>query len=547
MSMPNQRWRQSQHRGLVIDRRGMVATAQPLASAAGMNVLREGGNAADAILAAAATLGVTLGSTNSLGGDMFCLYYDAKTRAVTGFNGNGAAGSGATLEAMRAQGLKYMPARGPLTVTVPGAVDGYCELHKRFGTMPLSRLFADAIEYADNGFPIGQQLSRIIGTFTPELREEVEWSKVYLPGGRPPKAGENFVQKDYAWSLRQVAEGGRDAFYEGEVGKRIIATVEARGGLLTSEDLRVHRTEVYSPISTTYRGKTVYETQPPSQGFVVLEMLNLLEPTDLQSLGWGSAAAIHQMVEAKKLAFADRWEYMGDPRFVDTPLDTLIDKRYAADRRRSIDPVKAMTAAAAGSPSEAAADTTYLCAVDGQGNAASFIHTIYHQFGSGVVAAGTGITLTNRGRAFVLDDVHPNRIAPRKRTMHTLNCYLLTEDDELTLVGGTPGADSQPQWNVQVLTDLLDFGLNEQQAAESPKWVSIPGTIHSEMGQPYVLQMEDGFGDEVVGELERMGHRVALQPRWGLRGSVQLIRRDPESGALFGASDPGSDGMAIGY
>jgi gamma-glutamyltranspeptidase / glutathione hydrolase len=545
--MANQRWRQSQHRGLVIARRGMVATAQPLASAAGMNILREGGNAADAILASAATLGVTLGSTNSLGGDMFCLYYDAKTRTVTGFNGNGAAGSGATLEAMRALGLKHMPARGPLTVTVPGAVDGYCELHKRFGTLPLSRLFADAIEYADNGFPIGQQLSRIIGTFAPELREETEWSKVYLPGGRPPKTGENFVQKDYAWSLRQVAEGGRDAFYEGEVGKRIVAAVEARGGLLTSEDLKAHRTEVYSPIATTYRGKTVYETQPPSQGFIVLEMLNLLEPSDLGSLGWGSAAAIHQMVEAKKLAFADRWEYMGDPRFVDTPIDTLIDKRYAADRRRQIDPMKAMAAAAAGSPSEVAADTTYLCAVDGQGNAASFIHTIYHQFGSGVVAAGTGITLTNRGRGFVLDEVHPNRITPRKRTMHTLNCYLLTEGDELALVGGTPGADSQPQWNVQVLTGLLDFDLNEQQVAESPKWVSIPGTVPSEMGQPYVLQMEDGFGSEVVAELERMGHRVSLQPRYGLRGSVQLIRRDPDSGTLFGASDPGSDGMAIGY
>jgi gamma-glutamyltranspeptidase/glutathione hydrolase len=545
--MSDQRWRRKQHRGLVIARRGMVATAQPLASAAGLQILREGGNAADAILASAATLGVTLGSTNSLGGDMFCLYYDAKTRSVTGFNGNGSAGSGATLEAMRALGLQHLPARGPLTVTVPGAVDGYCELNKRFGTMPLTKVFADAIGYAENGFPIGQQLSRIIGHFEPELRHEVQWSNVYLPGGRPPKPGENFVQRDYAWSLRQVAEGGRDAFYEGEVGKRIVAAIESRGGLLTTEDLKLHRTEVYSPISTTYRGKTVYETQPPSQGFIVLEMLNLLEPDDLASLGWGSAAAVHQMVEAKKLAFADRWEYMGDPRFVDTPLDTLIDKRYAASRRRSIDPLRAMTSAAAGSPSEAAADTTYLCAVDGEGNAASFIHTIYAQFGSGVVAAGTGITLTNRGRAFVIDEVHPNRITPRKRTMHTLNCYLLTEDDDLVLVGGTPGADSQPQWNVQVLTGLLDFGMNEQEAAESPKWVSIPGTIPSEIGQPYVLQMEDGFGSEVVSQLERMGHRVSLQPRYGLRGSVQLIRHDAETGSLFGASDPGSDGMAMGY
>jgi gamma-glutamyltranspeptidase/glutathione hydrolase len=525
----------------------MVATAHPLASAAGLQILREGGNAADAILASAATLGVTLGSTNSLGGDMFCLYYDAKTRSVTGFNGNGPAGSGATLEAMRALGLKHMPVRGPLTVTVPGAVGGYCELNKRFGTMPLSRLFADAIHYAEDGHPIGQQMSRIIHTFANELKEEVEWSKVYLPKGRAPKPGENFVQKDYGWSLRQVAEGGREAFYEGEPAERIITALEARGGLLTRDDLKKHRTEVYAPISTTYRGKTIYETQPPSQGFIVLEMLNLLEPENLSSMGWGSAEAVHRMVEAKKLAFADRWEFMGDPRFVDAPTEMLIDKHYASDRRRGIDPNQAMAVAPAGSPREAAADTTYLCAVDGQGNAASFIHTIYHQFGSGVVAGGTGITFTNRGRAFVLDETHPNRIMPGKRTMHTLNCYLLTENDDLALVGGTPGADSQPQWNVQILTDLLDFNLNEQQAAESPKWISTPGTVPSELGAPFVLEMEEGFGPEVVAQLERMGHQVDLRPRYGLRGSVQIIRRDPETAALFGASDPGSDGLAIGF
>lgn len=545
--MSDATWDGGQHRGLAIAQRGMVATAHPLASAAGLQILREGGNAADAILASAAVLGVALGSTNSLGGDMFCLYYDAKTRSVTGFNGNGPAGSGATLEAMRAKGLRFMPARGPLTATVPGAVDGYCELNKRFGTMPLTRLFADAIHYAENGHPIGQQISRVIASHAKELKDEVEWSKVYLQKGRPPKAGEHFVQKDYGWSLRQVAEGGREAFYEGEVAKRMLATIEARDGLLTAEDLKKHRTEVYSPISTSYRGKTVYETQPPSHGFIVLEMLNMIEPDDLKAMGWGSAAAVHRMVEAKKLAFADRWEFMGDPRHVSPPTDILISKRYAADRRRSIDPSHAMERAAPGAPREIAADTTYLCAVDGQGNAASFIHTTYSPFGSGVVAAGTGITFTNRGRAFVLDETHPNRIQPGKRTMHTLNCYLLTEGDDLYLVGGTPGADSQPQWNVQVLTDLLDFDLNEQQAAESPKWVSLPGSVPSEIGSPFVLQMEDGFSPDAVAELSRMGHKIELSPRYGLRGSVQLIRRDSESGALFGASDPSSDGLAIGY
>jgi len=545
--MSDRTWQRSQQRGVPIARRGMVATAHPLASASGLDVLLEGGNAADAILASAAVLGVTLGSTNSLGGDMFCLYYDAKTRSVTGFNGNGAAGSKATIESLRARGLKHLPPRGPLTVTVPGAVDGYCELNRRFGTMPISRLFADAIHYAEDGHPLGQQMSRLIGAHAKQFHDEAEWAKVFLPNGRAPRAGEVFVQKDYGWSLRQVAEGGRDAFYGGEPAKRILATLDARDGLITAEDLINHRTEVYTPIATTYRGRTVHETQPPSQGFIVLEMLNMLEPEDLASMGWGSAQAIHRMVEAKKLAFADRWELMGDPRFVDAPTDVLISKGYAADRRRRIDPNQASDTVGAGSPREVAADTTYLCAVDGQGNAASFIHTIYAGFGSGVVAAGTGITLTNRGRAFTLDETHPNRIRPGKRTMHTLNCYLLTQGDELLLVGGTPGADSQPQWNVQMLTDLLDFGFNEQEAAESPRWVSVPGTVPSEIGSPYVLQMEEGFAPETLADLERMGHRIEQHSLHGLSGSVELIRRDPETGSLFGGSDPRADGLAIGF
>jgi gamma-glutamyltranspeptidase/glutathione hydrolase len=540
-------WQKIQQRGIPIAQRGMVATASPLASASGLQILREGGNAADAAVAAAATLGVTLGNTNSMGGDMFCLYYDAKTRSVTGFNGNGAAGSLATLEHLHSLGLKHMPERGPLTVTVPGAVDGYCELSRRFGSMPLNRLLADAIHYAGEGHPITQNTSRVIPTIARQYPDEVEWHKIFTPDGRVPKAGDILVQPDYAWTLRQVAEGGRDAFYEGEVAKRIVRALEPRGGLLTEADFKSHHTEVYTPITSTYRGLTVHETQPPSQGFLVLEMLNLVEPEELGAMGWGSAAAIHQMVEAKKLAFLDRWEHMGDPRFVRVPTEKLISKAYAHERRRAIDPNHAMEAAPSGLPVEFAADTTYLCAVDGEGNGASLIHTVFHPYGSVVVAGGTGLVLTNRGRAFSLDEGHPNAIAPGKRTMHTLNAYILTDGDELVILGGTQGADHQPQWNVQVLTGMLDFGLNVQQTAEQPRWISTPGTIPSEIGKPYELELEEGFDPAVYRQLEQLGHKVVRRPQNAFGSSVQVIRRDPETGALWGGSDPRADGLAVGF
>ena len=536
-----------QHRSVVMARRGMVATAHPLASNAGLAVLREGGNAADAALAAAAVCGVTLCGTNGIGGDMFCLYYDAKTQTLTGFNGNGAAGSGAAIAELRKRGFQHMPARGPLTVTVPGAVDAYSELHKRFGTMPMSRLFADAIYYAKAGHPVSERVSAIIAQESKELGKSKDWAQVYMPRGRAPQPGEILTQPDLARSLQLIAEGGRDAYYRGELGRKVVETVQAGGGFLVDADLEAHATDVYTPINTTYRGRTIHETRPPSHGFIVLEMLNLLEHDDLASMGFGSAGTIHRMVEAKKLAFADRWAHMGDPRFVDAPTDELISKPYAARRRRDLNAERAAEAVPAGSVASVAADTTYLCTVDEHGNAASFIHTLYQMMGSGVMVPGTGIVLTNRGRAFVLDESHPNWLAPGKRTMHTLNCYMAFENGELILVGGTPGADSQPQWNVQVLTDLFDFGMNVQQAAEAPRWVSVPGSVPAEQDAPYELQIEEGFEPETLRELEQMGHRIVRAPRWSLSGSVELIRRDPATGTLFGGSDPRTDGAAVGF
>lgn len=545
--MPGRDGRFPQHRGLALARGGMIASAHPLVSSSGLQILRAGGNAADAAIAAAAVCGVTLSGMCGLGGDMFCLYYDAASRSVIGFNGNGAAGSGASVEAVRRQGHRFVPQRGPLAVTVPGAVHGYYELHRRFGSLPWSHLFDEAIRYADEGHPVSEGTSGAIAAAAPQLAGEEEWARLYLPHGRAPEPGEVLVQRDLAGSLRHVAEGGRDAFYGGDIACRIAATLRARGGFVTEADLAAHATEVYTPIATTYRGLTIHETRPPSQGFIVLEMLNLLEGYDLAAMGFGSAAAIHHMVEAKKLAFADRWAHMGDPRFVAAPTAELISKEYAAERRRALDPARAGNAAPAGLPRGVAADTTSFCVVDGQGNAASFIHTLYSGFGSGVAVPGTGIVLTNRGYAFSLEEEHPNLLAPGKRTMHTLNCYIVTDGDELAVVGGTPGGDSQPQWNVQTLTDLIDFGMNPQQAVEAPAWVSTPGTEPPSRDAPYALQLEEGFDPAALDELERMGHRVQRFGRLQIGGRVQVIRRDPTSGVLQGGSDPRADGCAIGF
>ena len=546
--MPRTHGATPQYRGVVMARGGMVASSHPLASAAGLHILRSGGNAADAAVATAAACGVVLSGQCGLGGDMFCLYYDVATRTLTGFNGSGVAGSGATIDELRRRGHDYVPARGPLSVTVPGAVHGYYELHSRFGSLPWARLFDDAIRYAEQGHPYHQDIHTYVARTVPQIQHETEWTRVYMPAGQLPRPGEFLVLSDLAWSLRQVADGGRDAFYRGEIARRIAATLAERGGFIAEADLAAHTTEVYTPLSTTYRGLTVHETQPPSQGFLVLEMLNLLEGFDLAAMGFGSAAAIHHMVEAKKLAFADRWAYMGDPRFVEVPTAELIGKAYAAARRRALNPERASDDVPAGALSTAApASTTYFCVVDGDGNAASFIHTLFSGMGSGVTVPGTGIVLTNRGSAFVLDEHHPNRLEPGKRPMHTLNCYVVTDGDELVLVGGTPGADSQPQWNVQTLTNLFDFGMNVQQAVEAPSWVSIPGTDPRTWNAPYELQLEAGFAPDTIAGLERLGHRVRRFERLELGGNVQLIRRDPATGVLHGGSDPRADGCAVGF
>ena len=526
---------------------GMIATAHPLASAAGLGVLQRGGNAMDAALAASAVCNVVLPEMCGLGGDTFFLYHEAASGRTYGLNSSGIAPSAASREEFLRQGQGQMPFYGPLSVGVPGAVDAYAVAAERFASRPLAELFAPAIAYAERGHPLAPSVARHIAGAAAELAKYPASAATYLPGGRPPAPGRRFANPALARSLRLVAERGRAAFYEGELGERIVAALRDLGGLFTMEDWAGHRAELYEPpIATTYRGKTVYQTSLPSQGHILLEELNIVEHEDLAALGHNSAAAIHLLVEAKKLAYADRLAHAGDPRFVDTPLDLLISKEFAARRYREIDPRRAREPRGAPLP-ERGGDTTYLCVVDRDGNACSYITSLSAAMGSGVVAGDTGILLNNRvGRGFTLEEGHPNVLAGGKRTMHTLNCFLVADGGRPWLVGGTPGGDGQPQWNLQLLTNIIDHGLDLQAAIEAPRWTSFPGTDPINLHQPFELRVEDRVGPEVLRGLEERGHRVTPLGPWSAGGAAQLIALDPD-GALRGGSDPRAEGQALGY
>ena len=543
-------------------RNGLVAAGQPLAAAAGLEVLARGGNAVDAALAMAAVTAVTMPEMCGLGGDAFALVYDARTRTVTAFNGSGPAPAEATVERYRAAGHREMPFEGWWSVAVPGAVGVYLEMHARFGSRPLEELWAPAIRYAREGFPIDARLAANIAAGADKLARDPEAAAVYLAAGPRPRPGTILRNPDLARSFERVLAGGAETFYKGELARAIGDASQAAGGLLTAEDMAAFEVEVYRPLVTTYRGYRVFETAPPSQGLILLEMLNLLEGFDLAGKSPTDPDVVHLLVEIKKLAFADRNAYLGDPRFVRAPVETLLSKEYAARRRRDLDLEKANNAPVAGDPH---GDTTSFVAVDAAGNAVSFIHSISALWGAGVMARGTGILLNNRaGRGFVLDEEHPNGLAPGKRTMHTLNTYLVTrapagqaaaageragdepaDDGELVLVGNTPGGDGQPQWNLQVLVNVLDFGLDAYRAVAAPRWTSFPGTDPINLKSPLELRLESRFPAETAAELLRRGHVLRGVGPWAAGGSAMLIRR-LDHGVYEGAADPRDGGQALG-
>ncbi len=529
----------------VLGRQGMVAAEHPLAAAAGLKVLQDGGNAVDAAIAMAAVTGVVLPMMSGLGGDAFMVIYEAASGRYYSINGSGNAPRGASREFYVRQGYTKMPLAGILSAAVPGAVSAYVRAWERFGSRKLSELFAPAVHYAREGFPVSGALSRLMGDNREKLRQFPASAAVFLRDSLPYRTGEILRQPDLAASLERVAREGEEVFYRGEIADAILKCSEQSGGLFERADLFTHRTEVEAPLSTDYRGCQVYQTQPPSQGFIMLEMLNILSGFDLAAHGAGSAEAIHLMVEAKKLAYADRLRHAGDAHFVDFPLEKILSPEYAAERRQRIRTDHVLPTRGNG---ESDGDTTSFVAVDGQGNAVSFIHSLSLAFGSGVTVEGTGILLNNRaGRGFTLDVGHPNCIAPGKKTIHTLNCYIVARDGQPLLVGGTMGGDGQPQWNVQTITNVLDFGLTLPEAVAAPRWTSFPGTDPANAEHELELWTESRLPPAVRESLEQKGHRLKVLGPWQGGGSVQIIRIDPVTGVRAGYSDPRGEGQAIGY
>ena len=534
----------------VLGQGGMVAAAHPLTAAVALDVLKRGGNAVDAAVAGGLTASVVMPEMCGLGGDLFAIVH-APGHEPLAILGSGVSPRSATLEQMRKHGDPSptgvrMPFRGPLSVATPGMVHAFGALLERFGSRPLAELAEPAIGYAE-GFPLSPLGAHFIATSTDLLRQYPASGAVFLPGGEVPKAGQVLRQPDLARTLRTIAAQGTRAFYRGDIAERIAAFLATQGGALSADDLAQHETVLTAPIATTYRGHTVFQTGLPTQGMILLEALNLAEHANGAALAKGDAAAIHLLAEAIKLAYADRLGYAIDPAFGDPRLETLISKTWAAKRFTAIDPEHAGVTVPTGEMADG--DTTYFCVADGQGMMVSLIQSVSSNFGSGVVAGDTGVVLNNRaGRGFSLEDGHPNIFAPGKKTLHTLNCYSVADASGApVLVGGTPGGDGQPQWNLQTLVALIDGGLDVQAAIEAPRWTVWPGTDPSTLPNPYELQIEARVGDTVLAELEARGHTLRRFGAWGGGGAAQAIARDPVTGVLAGGSDPRAEGLALGF
>ncbi|MBE7514430.1 MAG: gamma-glutamyltransferase [Anaerolineales bacterium] len=529
-------------RSMVVGRRGMVSTSNPLAANAGVMILRAGGNAADAAIAAAAVLAVTEPASTGIGGDCFALYYEAKTRQITALNGSGRAPRALTLDFMGREGFTAMPIHHPHAVSVPGTVAGWADLLARYGRMTLREVLAEAIHHAAAGYPVHPVFAASWGGVAEGLLKRGHGTAAYLPNGRAPRAGEIIRLPDLAKTLRIIAEGGAAAFYEGEPAQAIAKTLEALGGVMAVDDLRDHRSTWETPIQTTYRGITVWECPPNGQGLAALEALNILEGYDLAALAADSPERLHLMIEAMRIAFADTRHYVADPATNPAPLEYLLSKDYAAQRRVAIRPDRAMQPPSYGAP-PTSSDTVYLTVVDGEGNACSFINSLYMGFGSGIVAEGTGVFLQNRAALFSLDPDHPNALAPGKRPYHTIIPGMATRDGALWASFGVMGGFMQPQGHVQVIAAMVDDDLNPQEALNRPRFCLMDGTAES------VIALEEGLPVSAMAQLAALGHPirpVSGQGR-GLFGSGDIIRRDPESGVLFGGCDPRKDGTVAAF
>jgi gamma-glutamyltranspeptidase len=547
----------------VLGTRGMVACAHYLATQAGLSILTHGGNAIDAAIAANVAMTVVYPSTCSAGGDIFMLIWEAKSKKLHALNGSGRAPNGMTPEYFISRDLKEIPERGPLSINVPGAVDGWFEALDRFGTLSAETIFAPAIAYAEEGMPVSPKLSGWLRRAEHLLKGWESTASVYLPGGQLLKTGAILRQPDLARTYRTLAKEGRDAFYRGPLAHTLTEYIQRCGGVLSLEDMQQHRSDWVEPLSTNYRGYDIYEFPPNSQGIAALEMLNILEGYDLKPLGHQTAEYLHLFLEAKKLAFADRDRYVSDPTFVDVPVERLLSKTYAEEQRARINLKKATSYFAAGLEKDG--DTMYLCVADSEGNVVSLIQSLYNGFGSGIVGGDSGVLLHNRGSYFSLDPRHVNYLQPGKRTMHTLTPAMVLKNDAPYLALGAMGGDAQPQIHVQLLSAIIDFGLNVQQAIVAPRWRS--GRVrmtsphkgqevggqrgvdeHLERTIAEVVMMERRFLSGVPLELDLLGHQTIVEGMWeDSMGHAQAILINPDTHIFEGAADPRCDGLALGW
>lgn len=522
-------------RSMTLSRKGIVASSHVYASEAGVQVLREGGNAMDAAVAAAAVLAVVEPMMTGLGGDVWMLYYDADSRKVYALNGSGRSPMGLTREYFAAKEEEKIDATSWESVTVPGTVDGWVTGLERFGSRPLAEILQPAIHYAEEGFPVSEIIASFWRAFAAGMEEDPLAHETYLPGGRPPELGEVFRNPRLAKTLRRIAEGGRDAFYRGPIAEEIVRYAQATGGFLTMEDFENHRSSWVEPVSTNYRGYDVWECPPNGQGIAALHMLNMLERYDLKSLGPGSPDLLHLFLETKKLAFADVEAFVADPDFLEHPARALLSKEYAARRAALIDMDQAMALPDPDFPT--GSDTVYLCAIDEEGNAVSLINSVFAGFGSKRVGGETGIIMQNRGSGFTLEKGHPNEYAPGKLPFHTIIPGMVTKNGDLYMTFGVMGGAYQPQGHVHLLVHHLDFGYTLQEAVDAPRWRHQVGTLSF---------LEHGSPEAWAEGLRAKGHMVRGMGG-ALFGGAQAIRVDPATGTYFAASDPRKDGAAIGF
>ena len=531
-------WKSAAQRSVVMGTNGMVAASQPLATLAGYKILQKGGNAVDAAVAMVSTLSVVEPHSVGLGGDAFALIYLAKGRKLIGMNASGHAPYRANLEWFHEKGLKEIPERGILSVTVPGALHGWASAAERYGTLSLGELFEDAIHYAEHGFPVTEVIAGEWKEAGKILLSHESSTKTYLINGKAPLPGQIFVNQNLASTYRKIIKGGIKTFYEGEICNAIVNYSNRNHGLLSHQDFKDHSTTWVEPISTDYRGYTIYELPPNGQGLTALEMLNILGGYDIGSLKHNGAEYLHLLTEAKKLAFSDRDHFITDPVFEKIPVDKLLSKDYAKELRNKID-VKKAKRLPLPSLSIGNGDTVYVTAVDKDRNAVSFISSIFRAFGSGMVVDGTGIVLHNRGNSFSLDPKHFNRLEPHKRPMHTIIPGMVFKESEFLMSFGVMGGDMQPQGHVQLLVNLIDFKMNLQEAVDAPRVRHLHGLE---------VYLEDGIPEEVATALHEKGHQVIQgNPTTNQVGGGQVIFLDRSQEVLLGASDRRKDGCALGY